>query len=288
MPPKGSRVKIFPIRLWMVILLVFIIAVGFAGFFMPFDSLTITDQEQNQHKNLIEQNKQLHQNIGATLRLLTTLKENTGRLEVKKEQSQDLFGLPRSQERTPPVRQKTNAPVMEPSVLLSYLDERKNFILAFASKAGEGRNLFESLPVNYPVGASESIISKRFGIGRDPFTGKDKMHYGVDFAAETGTPVRVSAAGTVTLVEDDPIWGKRIAVTHAQGYRTIYAHLGTVRTTQGRSVKRGDLIGTIGLSGLTTGPHVHFELWYKDKVLNPEEYFFPTQSKQLVYNGASR
>jgi murein DD-endopeptidase MepM/ murein hydrolase activator NlpD len=175
---------------------------------------------------------------------------------------------------------------MEPSALLSYLDERKDFILDFASKAGGGRNLFESLPVNYPVGASESIISKRFGTGRDPFTGKDKMHYGVDFAAETGTPVRASASGTVTLVEDDPIWGKRIVVTHAQGYRTIYAHLGTVRTVQGRAVKRGDLIGTIGLSGLTTGPHVHFELWYKDRVLNPEEYFFPTQSKQLVYSGA--
>ena len=278
MPPKGSRVKVFPIRLWMVILLVFMLAIGLAGFFMPFDSLTLTAQEQHQHKNLTEQNKRLHQNIGATLRLLTTLKENTGRLEAKKEQALDIFGLPRPLERTQSKRQKTNTPAMEPSALLSYLDERENFILTFTSKASEGRNLFESLPVNYPVGASESIISRRFGIGRDPFTGKDKMHYGVDFAAEIGTPVRASASGTVTLVEDDPIWGKRIAITHAQGYRTIYAHLGTTRTANGRSVKRGDLIGTIGLSGLTTGPHVHFELWHQDKVLNPEEYFFHMHS----------
>jgi len=261
-----------------VILLVLMVAIGFAGFFMPFDSLTLTAQEQNQHKNLTEQNKRLHQNIGATLRLLTTLKENTGRLEAKKEQALDLFGLPRPQGRTTPKRQKANTPAMEPTALLSYLDERENFILAFASKASEGRNLFESLPVNYPVSVSESIISRRFGIGRDPFTGKDKMHYGVDFAAEIGTQVVASAAGTVTLVENDPIWGRRVAITHAQGYRTIYAHLGTVRAVQGRSVKRGDIIGTIGLSGLTTGPHVHFELWHQDKVLNPEEYFFKMHS----------
>lgn len=278
MPPKGSNVKVFPIRPWMMILLLFMVVVGFVGFFMPFDSLTLTVQEQNQHKNLTEQNKRLHQNIGATLRLLATLRENTGRLEAKKEQALDLFGLPRPQERTPPKRQKTTTPAMEPSALLSYLDEREEFILAFAAKANQGRNLFESLPVNYPVNASESIISRRFGTGRDPFTGKDKMHYGVDFAAEIGTPVVASAAGTVTLVENDPIWGRRIAITHTQSYRTVYAHLGTVRVTQGRSVKRGEVIGTIGLSGLTTGPHVHFELWHKDKVLNPEEYFFQLHS----------
>jgi murein DD-endopeptidase MepM/ murein hydrolase activator NlpD len=284
-PPEGSRVKIFPIRLWMVILLILMVTIGFAGFFMPFDSLTLTTQEQHQHKNLIEQNKRLHQNIGATLRLLTTLRENTGRLEAKKEQALDLFGLPRPPVRTSPKRQKVSTPAMEPSALLSYLDEREDFILAFATKASEGRNLFETLPVNYPVCASESIISRRFGTGRDPFTGKDKMHYGVDFAAEIGTPVRASAAGTVTLVENDPIWGKRIAITHAQGYRTVYAHLGTTRVVQGRSVRRGDIIGTIGLSGLTTGPHVHLELWHQNRVLNPEEYFFQMNSSSQLTMG---
>ncbi|MCL2690318.1 MAG: M23 family metallopeptidase [Chitinispirillia bacterium] len=277
-PPKGSRVKVFPIRPWMIILLILMTAIGFAGFFMPFDSLTLTVQEQNQHKNLIEQNERLHQNIGATLRLLTTLKDNTGRLEAKKEQALDLFGLPRPPQRAPVKRQKTTTPAMEPSALLSYLDEREDFILDFANRANQGRNLFESLPVNYPVCISESIISRRFGTGRDPFTGKDKMHYGTDFAAEIGTPVRASAAGTVTLVENDPIWGRRIIITHAQGYRTVYAHLGTTRVLQGRAVRRGDIIGTIGLSGLTTGPHVHFELRHNDKVLNPEEYFFEMHS----------
>ena len=282
-PPKGSHVKVFPIRTWMVVFLVCIVTVGFAGFFIPFEGLTLSAQEQNQHKNLIEQNRRLHKNIGATLRLLANLRENTVRLEAKKEQSMDMFGLPRERHTTSIKRSKTSAAPMEPSALLNYLGEREERIFAFATLANEGgKNLFESIPVSYPVSSPASIISRRFGMGRDPFTGKQKMHFGVDFAAEIGTPVRAAASGTVTLVEEDPIWGRRVRISHAHGYSTVYAHLGTVRTAQGRSVKRGDMIGTIGLSGLTTGPHVHYELWFKDKPLNPEEYFFPMQ--QLAGN----
>ncbi|MDR0306068.1 MAG: M23 family metallopeptidase [Chitinispirillales bacterium] len=277
-PPKGSRVKILPIRTWMAAILIIIVVIGFAGFFIPFESLALSAQEQNQHKNLIEQNKRLHQNIGATLRLLANLKENTVRLEAKKEQSMEIFGLPQEKHTSLVKKSKANSASMESGALLNYISEREEHISAFAYLASEGgKNLFESIPVNYPVSPSASIISRRFGTGRDPFTGKQKMHYGVDFAAEIGTPVMASAAGTVTLVEEDPIWGKRIKISHAQGYSTNYSHLGTTRIAQGRSVKRGDVIGTIGLSGLTTGPHVHYELWYKDRPLNPEEYFFPVQ-----------
>jgi murein DD-endopeptidase MepM/ murein hydrolase activator NlpD len=64
-------------------------------------------------------------------------------------------------------------------------------------------------------------------------------------------------------------------VTHGRGFKTVYAHLGSVRTTRGRTVARGEVIGTVGMSGLTTGPHLHYEIWLRDKQLNPEEYIFP-------------
>jgi murein DD-endopeptidase MepM/ murein hydrolase activator NlpD len=79
----------------------------------------------------------------------------------------------------------------------------------------------------------------------------------------------------VLLVEKHCRWGWRIKLNHKYGFSTVYAHLGTVHVVNGKRVKRGDVIATVGISGLTTGPHLHYEVWQKGKQVNPLDYIFP-------------
>jgi murein DD-endopeptidase MepM/ murein hydrolase activator NlpD len=266
------------VPLWVVLTVVFMAVAGVAGYFVPFDQLILTEQELAQQNSLAEQNERLHNNIGATLRMLSGLRERTERLQTNKNKHRDLIGLPDAErDEAAHVRQRASvAPPMPPTVVLERLGESERLIGDFAELVSAGRqSLFDTIPVIRPVAMAESIMSRRFGMGRDPFTGKQKMHYGVDFAADIGVSVIATASGTVSLVENDPVWGRRVVISHGRGFRTVYAHLGTVKVTQGRTVRRGEEIGTVGMSGLTTGPHVHYELWHRDRQLNPEYYFFP-------------
>lgn len=279
-PPQGSRIKAMRVRFWMVALVVALATVGVSGFFVPVDRLILTDKEQEQKNALMEQNSRLHQNIGATLKVLSGLKEQTEKLRDKKELASEMIGLPPPPP-PPPARssqKSVTSTVAGTTELLHRLKDYENLVVSIAAAVDSGRqNMFDTVPVGYPVDLDGAIRSKPFGIARDPFTGKQKPHYGTDFAAQIGTPVYATASGTVTLVENDPVWGRRIVITHGRDLRTVYAHLGTVKAVQGRSVKRGDEIGTVGLSGLTTGPHVHYELWRGKEQLNPEDYFFPQE-----------
>jgi murein DD-endopeptidase MepM/ murein hydrolase activator NlpD len=275
-PSRGTRVKALRLPLWSVAALFLMAAVGIAGYFVPLDRLIMTDQELAQKQNLAEQNERLHSNIGATLKMLSGLKERTERLTVDKERHKDVIGLPADPASVKRPRKPPPVSSLSSAAMVRHIESSERLVEKFTAALGDGgRNLFDTVPVARPVCPSRSIVSRRFGMGRDPFTGKQKMHYGTDFAAEIGVPVIATASGVVTTVENDAVWGRRIVISHGRGFRTVYAHLGTVKVAQGRAVRRGDEIGTIGMSGLTTGAHVHYELWLRDRRLNPEEYFFP-------------
>jgi murein DD-endopeptidase MepM/ murein hydrolase activator NlpD len=138
----------------------------------------------------------------------------------------------------------------------------------------EAEKIFDSIPLCKPV-AANAFISLRFGRGRDPFTGHAKLHNGVDIAAPPGTAVMACAAGRVVSVENGAIWGRRVVIEHSRGFQSVYAHLGTVSVARGRPVRRGGTIGTIGSSGLATGPHVHYEVRRNGEPLDPELFFYP-------------
>jgi len=174
--------------------------------------------------------------------------------------------------------QKTPAVGLSPKAVLRHISEYEKVVAGVAMAVGnEKRNLFDTIPVCRPVASSRSVLTRRFGMTIDPFTSKPKMHYGVDIAAETGAPIIATAAGVITQVDVDQVWGKRVTITHGRGFRTLYAHIGTVKAVKGRTVARGEEIGTVGASGLTTGPHLHYEIWHLDKQENPEDFFFPEE-----------
>ncbi len=102
-----------------------------------------------------------------------------------------------------------------------------------------------------------------------------KFHYGMDFTAPTGTDIYATANGVVELVRTSRRgYGNRIVIDHGFGYKTLYAHLHGVNVREGQKVKRGDVIGTVGSTGLSTAPHLHYEVHLNGKKVNPVNYYF--------------
>ena len=102
------------------------------------------------------------------------------------------------------------------------------------------------------------------------------MHQGVDFRAETGTEVQATADGTVMIAGVDPereAYGIMVLIEHADGYQTMYAHLSEADVEVGAHVRQGDLIGKVGSTGLSFGPHLHYEVNLNGQRVNPQEYF---------------
>lgn len=118
-------------------------------------------------------------------------------------------------------------------------------------------------------------VSSLFGSRKDPITGEDGFHNGVDIAAALSTPIRAAQEGRVISIEnDDPIYGNFIRIQHAGSLITTYAHLQSITTEIGKEVTVSSQIGTVGNTGHSTGAHIHFEIALKGRVLNPLNYMY--------------
>jgi murein DD-endopeptidase MepM/ murein hydrolase activator NlpD len=115
-------------------------------------------------------------------------------------------------------------------------------------------------------------ITGSFGERLDPFSGEGAFHAGLDISSEYGEPVRVTADGVVTTVEMHAGYGRLVVVDHGFGISTWYGHLSGFNTREGERVKRGDVIGYVGVSGRVTGPHVHYEVRIYNAPINPWRY----------------
>ena len=115
-------------------------------------------------------------------------------------------------------------------------------------------------------------LSSPFGHRADPFTGKKDWHPGLDFAALSGSDVVATAAGVVTSVASKSGYGKAIEINHGDGYSTRYAHNKEILVAKGDMIKKGEVIGKVGNTGRSTGPHVHYEIMRNGKKLNPYKY----------------
>ena len=115
-------------------------------------------------------------------------------------------------------------------------------------------------------------LSSPFGQRVDPITGKTAWHSGVDFAGRDGSDVIAVASGVVTFAGERYGYGKLVEISHANGFVTRYAHHKTLTVTAGEVVSKGETIGTMGSSGRSTGPHVHFEVLKNGRSVDPAAY----------------
>jgi murein DD-endopeptidase MepM/ murein hydrolase activator NlpD len=278
---NGKPVRSVKVNFFTVFIPALFLALGIAAYFIPPDIFRLKQAELVQKKGLHAQNKLLHERFVSTLRVLSSATEQISNIQAQKESVAVLTGAgeARSPRKAPRVSAQSYYSNVKPAALFAHFCSRDSPVSAFAALTTAGRNPFERIPVCKPVSAAGTVLSRRFGLNLDPFTGLRKQHNGVDIAAPDGTPVIATASGYVSSIEFSEIWGKKVVIEHGNGLSTVYAHLGSVSTGRGRSVKRGAVIGTVGVSGLTSGPHVHYEIWKYGTALDPEELFFPAGMK---------
>ncbi|WP_461245895.1 LysM peptidoglycan-binding domain-containing M23 family metallopeptidase [Treponema sp. R6D11] len=112
-------------------------------------------------------------------------------------------------------------------------------------------------------------VTSRYGYREDPITGNISMHQGIDLAAPEGTEVFAVADGVVTATGSDPVYGNYIIISHSNNWKSLYGHLSSIDTVLRTDVKSGTLIGRVGSTGQSTGPHLHFELRQDGKAFDP-------------------
>jgi murein DD-endopeptidase MepM/ murein hydrolase activator NlpD len=134
---------------------------------------------------------------------------------------------------------------------------------------GDRLKVLASTPSLAPV---SGFFSDGYGWRRDPIDGSREFHKGVDIVAPTGTPVRATADGLVTAAGRMAGYGSMIHLVHGYGMATRYGHLSKVVVSPGQRVKRGDLIGYVGSTGRSTGPHLHYEVFRAGAQVDPRKY----------------
>lgn len=166
------------------------------------------------------------------------------------------------------------------NVLLAELERRVTLhsenVTEVKDKLSQDIDRLKHTPSIRPVLPELSRITDKYGMRYHPLIERKKHHDGVDIAAEIGTDVNAVAAGVVEKAQAVASfghgYGKYVVINHGYGYKTLYGHLSKVLVQEGQKVERWQLIGLVGTTGLTTGPHVHFEVHIDDKPVNPEGY----------------
>jgi murein DD-endopeptidase MepM/ murein hydrolase activator NlpD len=120
---------------------------------------------------------------------------------------------------------------------------------------------------------SEGELVARFGPRIHPIYGDERIHTGIDIACPEGEPIKAVLKGTIVKVEDNPTYGKTVLIDHGNGLKTFYAHCSNILTAEQKQVEAGEIIAEVGNTGLSTNPHLHFEVWKNDVSVNPEEVF---------------
>jgi murein DD-endopeptidase MepM/ murein hydrolase activator NlpD len=121
-------------------------------------------------------------------------------------------------------------------------------------------------------------ITDSFGERLDPFSGEGAFHTGVDVASDYGAPVHATADGVITIAENHAGYGRLVVIDHGFGITTWYAHLSSFTAVAGARIKRGEVVGYTGISGRSTGPHVHYEVRMNNAPINPWRYMKTTQA----------
>jgi murein DD-endopeptidase MepM/ murein hydrolase activator NlpD len=131
------------------------------------------------------------------------------------------------------------------------------------------------LLLTWTLPVSNSLITRHYGPGKHPVSRQVVIHRGVDFAAPVGTPVLATRAGIVAESKVRNGYGNVLILDHLDGTRSVYAHLSDARKRLviGQEVRAGQEIGKVGMTGFTTGPHLHFEVWVDGKSVDPMMMF---------------
>jgi murein DD-endopeptidase MepM/ murein hydrolase activator NlpD len=132
-------------------------------------------------------------------------------------------------------------------------------------------NTLVTVPVRKPV-TGEIDLSSPFGVRMDPFVHEAAMHTGLDFRGEMGEPIHATAAGTVTIAGWSGGYGKMVEIDHGNGLATRFGHLSEIDVSVGQKIRIGEVVGKLGSTGRSTGPHLHYETRINGEPVNPQKF----------------
>ncbi len=160
-------------------------------------------------------------------------------------------------------------------VIKSQLKIQEDSYKVLENKTEEQVKKLACVPAITPVAVNDiEWISSYYGIRLDPFTHLRRKHEGIDFVGKKGTKIYATGDGVVTLTRHSRIgYGNEIIINHGFGYSSRYGHLEKILVKRGQKVKRGELIGLMGNTGRSTGTHLHYEVMFDDRAINPISYY---------------
>lgn len=212
---------------------------------------SLTKNLQETKKQLVAQNRDLQNNILRKSETLDSMNEQLSEIE-------NIIGL-------------------EPDIESSFFDransaKNKTFLKVEQSKltVAQLTILNRSIPNGAPL--KYKRITDKFGYRIHPITKKRHLHSGIDFSADVGTPIYAPADGVVEYAQTKGNYGKYMLINHPFGFKTAYGHLQKFAVKSGNYVAKGDIIGYTGNTGRSTGPHLHYEIRYLHKWLNPDKF----------------
>lgn len=282
-PKDASRVKVMSLSRRLGILAACILApLSVLGVWLFFAGTLHEPAETRQmRKKLAQENSALRERVGKLDEGMRDLRTNLAKLEEQKVNALMLSGIEymdRNEKRKSSSlfsffhslsshRTDISASLVRARAISASLDTT----LALLSSQG---SLVETLPTTRPV-SREAMSTREFGYSPDPFTGRKAMHAGVDFSQQAGAPVFAAGGGTVAETRKDLLWGNCVRIAHGRGVETFYAHLQDVNVKRGDRVARGRVIGTMGMTGVATGVHLHYELTVRNAKVDPMDFFLP-------------
>jgi len=153
--------------------------------------------------------------------------------------------------------------------------------------ASTQEEMLQCIPAIQPILNKDlTRTASGFGWRIDPIYRTRRFHEGMDFSAPVGTDIFATGNGTITKAGWQQGYGNAVVINHGFGYVTLYGHMHKILVKPGQKVKRGDIIGLVGSTGKSTGPHLHYEVHYKGQIMNPQNYYFldlnPEEYDQMV------
>lgn len=154
--------------------------------------------------------------------------------------------------------------------LTQAVNARDDYLSTIEAKILQRSVLKDMLPNSSPIDAA--FNSSSYGWRIDPFNGNKAFHEGLDFTADTGTPIRAAADGIVSTAERTPDYGNIVKIDHGSGLETRYAHASVLLVKPGERVVKGQIVAQVGSTGRSTGPHLHYEIRLNGNALDPRKY----------------
>jgi murein DD-endopeptidase MepM/ murein hydrolase activator NlpD len=234
---------------------------------------------QSERLTKLATNKDVRVNSNVSLKSSNNLQARTNKKLVADESSRVKVTIPTKPNSGldgrggPLVRSR---PMTEPDLqaaileLTKAVDARDESLSSIEAKILQQSVLKDMLPNSNPINAA--FNSSSYGWRIDPFNGSKAFHEGLDFTANTGTPIRAAADGIVSSAEQGGAYGKLVKIEHGAGLETRYAHASKILVKVGERVTKGQIVAEVGSTGRSTGPHLHYEIRLNGASLDPRKY----------------